>query len=290
MSPQTSILSIFSRATFLQVALFISSGWLLHLPLQGEDSENINKSVPWKLVTLVETPEDPEEKPIQHSKDNIPLELGKVAAIGGKSRLELIGANGEILRVGHHSAFSPVMERAIEFRKGSFLLYLPEKVLAYTIQAPGVHIHLHAHGTFLGEMMPHGGVKLIPLDGAGQIRFAEAGTSEDLVCGQIYFFLPEGKRPVNVEVYLPLLVSSCPLIIAFEKPLPSESEIVRRARNQAKKIKTRTGSFVYDAIDEEKIRFLVPNAAPSEEKKASKKFRLPKFSNPFKKKSGASKE
>ena len=289
MSLQTSFLSILPRATLLQVALFICMG-VSNIHLIAQDKENASNPIPWKLVTLVETPDDPEQNPIQHAKGNIPLEIGRVAAIGGTSRLEFSGPSGEILRVGHHSAFSPVLERAIEFRKGSFLLHLPEKVAAYTIQSPGVHIHLHAHGTFLGEIMSHGGIKLIPLDGDGQIRFAEAGTSEDLVCGQIYFFLPEGKRPVNVEVYLPLLLNSCPLIIAFEKSLPSESDMVRRARNQAKKIKTRTGSFVYDAVDQEKIRFLVPKAAPSTEKKSSKKFRLPKFQNPFKKKSEAPKE
>lgn len=284
MSIQTSYLSFFKRATFTQVALFISLG-LLNSNLRGQESEAANNLVPWKLVTLVETPEDLEQKPIQHSKDNIPLELGKVAGIGGKSRLEFIGPYGEILRVGHHSSFSPVLERSIEFRKGSFLLYLPKKVSAYTIQSPGVHVHLHAYGTFLGEIMPQGGIKLIPLEGKGQIRFTEAGTSEDLTCGQIYFFLPEGKRPVNVEVYLPLLLNSCALIIAFEKSLPSENEMVRRARNQAKKIKIRTGSFVYDAVDEEKIRFLVPKADPTPEKKPSRKFRLPNLKNPFKKKS-----
>jgi len=76
--------------------------------------------------------------------------------------------------------------------------------------------------------------------------------------GQIHFYLPSGERPPNVEIDITLLVNSCPLITAFEDTLPSFREITSRAHLQARTIKLRSNSFVYDAVGKDRIRFLVP--------------------------------
>lgn len=249
--------------------------------------ETDDDPAPWELVALVEDPGEEGGEFVRHQKDNIPLGIGKVASVGGKSRLEFQGQGGGLLRVGHYSAFSPTAPKSLEFRKGSFLLYLPDGADGISLVTPGVHIHLEAQGTFLGEIMPKGGLKLIPLEGSGQLKFEEASVSGEIRAGHVHFFLPEGKRPPSVEVYLPLLLASSPLLHSFEEELPSMDQLIRRARIQAKMIKKRTGAFVYDAIDEEQIRFLVPDAPKEEEssgknKKWGWKLKLPKLNNPFK--------
>jgi hypothetical protein len=268
------------RAALLQVALFFAFLMNCFSQAPAAATSNTISDVPWRLVTLVETSTD--STSIEQKKENIPLGVGKVASIGGKSRLEFIGPKGQLLRVGHHSSFSPLSQTSIEFRRGSFLLYMPQDSVPYLIISPGVTIELHGKGTFLGELMPKGGLKLIPLEGRGEIRFQQAGTVENFSIGQIHFFLPEGKRPVNVEVSLPLLLGSCSLLNAFEARLPSAAKLIHQARLQAKKTKTRTGTFVYDAVDEDKIRFLVPSATePEQVEPAKSSSKLPKLNNPF---------
>ena len=242
---------------------------------------------PWRLVSLVETLAD--SKVQQRSKDHVPLPVGRVASIGAKSRLELIGTSGQILRIGHNTSFSPVSAQSIEFRSGAFLLYLPKDSSPYEIITPGVNIGINSYGTFLGQIMPKGGIKLIPLEGRGEILFKQAGTTEKLTVGQIHFYLPEGKRPVNVKVYLPLLLGSCTLINAFENELPSSPKMIHNARVQARKTKTRTGTFVYDAVDDDQLRFLVPKSVKSEKPEEPKK-QGSKFNNPFKGLFGRKKE
>ena len=267
----------FLRATLGRVALFFL---IPHLAIAEDAQEKeAGKVPPWRLISLVETLED--SKVQQNNKDHIPLPVGRVASIGNKSRLELIGPSGQILRVGHNTSFSPVSDQSIEFRSGAFLLYLPKDSHPYEIITPGVNVGIQAYGTFLGEIMPKGGIKLIPLEGRGKFLFQQAGSSEKLSIGQIHFYLPEGKRPVNVKVYLPLLLGSCTLINAFENKLPSTAKMIQHARVQARKTKTRTGTFVYDAVDEDQLRFLVPKAIDSEEPKEPRK-QGSKFNNPFK--------
>lgn len=269
------------RATSLKVALLFAV-WIPDVIAQeATDSD----PAPWELVALVEDPEEKGGEFVRHPKDNIPLNTGKVATVGGKSRLEFQGQDGSILRVGHFSAFSPVGKNALEFRQGSFLLFLPDGADPISLVTPGVHVHLEAQGTYLGEIMPKGGLKLIPLEGSGQLKFEEASVSGKIRPGHVHFFLPEGKRPPGVEVYLPLLLASCPLLHSFGEDFPSMDKLIRRARIQAKMTKKRTGAFVYDAIDEEQIRFLVPNAPKEEEPTGKKKkwgWKLPKLNNPFK--------
>ena len=275
----------FWRAALEKVALFFLLG---HLAVADEGVEpQAGELPPWRLVSLVETLED--SKVQQRSKDHIPLPVGRVASIGTKSRLEFIGPSGQILRTGHNTSFSPVSEQSIEFRSGAFLLYFPKDSPPYEIITPGVNVGIHSYGTFLGEIMPKGGIKLIPLEGRGEILFKQAGTTEKLTIGQIHFYLPEGKRPVNVKVYLPLLLGSCTLINAFENELPSAPRMIYNARIQARKTKTRTGTFVYDAVDEDQLRFLVPKSVKGENPQEPKK-QVPKLNNPFKGLFGRDKE
>ncbi len=266
-----------TRATAIRVALF----FVVVFPSFAQDNGD-TQVAPWKLVTLVEDPVEKDGEYVRYKKDNIPLAPGKVATIGGGSRLEFAGLGGEILRVGHNSEFSPISDGTLEFRKGSFLLHIPKGGKPHKLVSPGVHVDLEAEGTFLGEAMPLGGLKLIPLVGKGIVKFEETATSHGLTPGQVEFFLPEGKRPPSVEVYLPLLVASCPLINAFEEELPEMDKLIHRARIQAKLVKRRTGAFVYDAVDEKNVRFLVPTAK-DKEVEAEPRFRIPKLRNLFKK-------
>ena len=191
-------------------------------------------------------------------KSGIHLQTGQVASVGGQSRLEFLGPAGELLRIGHHTEFGPTAPNHLAFRRGAFLLHIQEGGPTYALTAPGVHIRIAAHGTFLGEVMPKGGLKLIPLQGEG--CFIEHSTTNvhKLHPGHIHFFLPDGDNPPMLQVDLALLVNSCPLLQLFPDTLPSMPAIRRNAIAQARNIKLRSNSFVYDAVAKDRIRFLVP--------------------------------
>jgi hypothetical protein len=208
--------------------------------------------------------------PVATRRDSVPLYTGQIASVGGASRLEFFGPAGELLRVGHNSEFSPIEQNRLEFSQGSFLFYVQKEGPRYSFVTKGVEILIAGHGTFLGEIMPLGGLKLIPLSGQGQIISQSQSSVEKFYPGQIHFYLPSGERPPNVEIDITLLVNSCPLITAFEDTLPSFREITSRAHLQARTIKLRSNSFVYDAVGKDRIRFLVPQPTEKEGKPATR--------------------
>ena len=216
------------------------------------------------LRSLLKDSADGKSPPLTTRKPNIPLHSGQVASVGAQSRLEFIGPAGEMLRIGHNSEFAPVGLNRLEFSHGSFLFFVQREGPRYSFVTKGVEILIAGYGTFLGEIMPLGGLKLIPLTGEGQIISQSQSSVEKFYPGQIHFYLPNGERPPNVEIDITLLVNSCPLITAFEDTLPSFREITKRAHLQARTIKFRSNSFVYDAVGKDRIRFLVPQ--PTEKK------------------------
>ena len=218
------------------------------------------------LRNLLKDSGDEKSPPLASRKPNIPLHQGQVATVGAQSRLEFIGPAGELLRIGHNSEFSPIDQNRLEFSRGSFLFFVQKEGPRYSFVTKGVEILIAGHGTFLGEIMPLGGLKLIPLTGQGQIISQSQSSVEKFYPGQIHFYLPNGERPPNVEIDITLLVNSCPLITAFEDTLPSFREITSRAHLQARTIKLRSNSFVYDAVGKDRIRFLVPQPAEKEDK------------------------
>lgn len=218
------------------------------------------------LRNLLKDSGDKKSPPLASRKPNIPLHQRQVATVGAQSRLEFIGPAGELLRIGHNSEFSPIDQNRLEFSRGSFLFFVQKEGPRYSFVTKGVEILIAGHGTFLGEIMPLGGLKLIPLTGQGQIISQSQSSVEKFYPGQIHFYLPNGERPPNVEIDITLLVNSCSLITAFEDTLPSFREITSRAHLQARTIKFRSNSFVYDAVGKDRIRFLVPQPTKKEDK------------------------
>jgi len=207
-------------------------------------------------------------------KQDVPLSIGEVATIGNESRLEFVGPGGELLRIGHNSEFSPVGKNRLEFAKGSFLLFVHKGGPRYSFLVNGVEVRIAGHGTFLGEVMPLGGLKLISVSGEGHLISLPRGVSEEFHPGHIHFFLKNGERPPNIEIDMVLLVNSCPLITLFKDELPSMREIKTNARRQAANIKYRSNSFVYDAVGKDRIRFFVPDGT-------KKDTVFPSWSNPL---------
>jgi hypothetical protein len=248
-----------SRATSQRVALFFLSIFPTLLFSENE---------PFRLALRYQI-KDAEDKGGQVTileKSGIYLENDQVAKIGNQSRLEFLGPSGELLRVGHNTEFSPIAKNKLQFLRGSFLLYLHEGAPFYTIVIRGQEIRFAAHGTFLCELMPKGGLKVIALTGEGNIVSLPTGSTQLVRPSFVQFFLNDGENPPGVEIDVALLVNSCSLIVFFKDPLPSVDKIKELAIRQARTIKLRSNAYLYDAISKESIRLLVPKPAKNEKK------------------------
>ena len=206
-----------------------------------------------------------------NKKDGVYLGMDQVATVGGSSRLELLGPSGELIRVGHYSRFAPIAPNKLQFTQGSFLLFLHEGAPQYTIAIKGQELKFAAHGTFLCELMKNGGLKVISLSGEGNLISSPNGAIDKVRPSYVQFFLNNGDNPPAIEIDLALVVNSCPLITLFKDRLPSHPQIQKLATRQARTIKLRSNSYVYDALSKDQVRLLVPNGKSDQEESKPKK-------------------
>ena len=262
---KTSFVPFSNWATLFKVAPF----FLYYFNIHADEYQ-------LKLRYAVESSKDKPTDVSVHEKSGTFLGMDQVASVGGSSRLEFIGPSGELLRVGHYSKFSPIAPNKLQFTQGSFLLYVHEGAPQYSVIIKGQEIKFAAHGTFLCELMKNGGLKVISLSGEGNIVSMPSGSHDQVRPSYVQFFLNDGNNPPAIEIDLALAVNTCPLISLFRDKLPSHHEIEKLAIQQARNIKLRSNSYIYDALSKEQVRLLVPKGDKNKEaKQPSKRSRNP---------------